>query len=494
MAMQLHLNQKQTQTMVMTPQLQQAIKLLQMNHVELTEEITNEMMSNPLLELSTPSETGDGPAEGASSDGASPEDGAAAPTGEETAFEEKPAAPEERLGDDIDWENYIEEYSSAPATTLATGSHETPGEVPSFETFTPAKVSLCEHLANQWRFIAKDKADYRRGEFLIGNLDDNGYLVGTVAELAAQSGTEEAVMDRTLARVQELDPPGIAARDLPECLLIQLKRQNLEFSPAALIVQKYLKLLEKKDLPGLCKALQCDKKIVVEAIDTLKTLNPHPGLVYSTTDPIYVTPDVSIVKVGDEYMISLNEDGMPRLKFSNAYRRLLTDKTAPEETRKYLNEKLKGATFLIRSIHQRQRTIYRVTESIFRFQREFLDHGVEFLKPLVLREVADDLGFHESTISRVTTNKYVDTPRGVFELKYFFDSPISRFQGDSLSSESVKNRIKQIIGAEDPQKPLSDQRIVQILQSSNINIARRTVAKYREILGLGSSSERRQMY
>jgi RNA polymerase sigma-54 factor len=203
-----------------------------------------------------------------------------------------------------------------------------------------------------------------------------------------------------------------------------------------------------------------------------------------------------LAKIGGEYVISLNEDGLPKLKVNKAYKRMLSDKSAPDETRKYLSEKLKGAVFLIRSIHQRQRTIYRVTESIFRFQRDFLDYGVEHLKPMVLKDVADDLGFHESTISRVTSNKYVDTPRGVFELKYFFDSPISRLAGDSsppLSSESVKNRIKQIIGAEDPKRPLSDQRIVEILQSSNISIARRTVAKYREILGYASSNERRQM-
>ncbi|MDR1081890.1 MAG: RNA polymerase factor sigma-54 [Deltaproteobacteria bacterium] len=495
MAMELHLSQKQTQQMVMTPQLQQAIKLLQMNHLELTEEITAEMMSNPLLELTPAGDSAEGAAENSLDVpewDRTPEKPAG--EGEAAEFAEATGVKEENVRDDIDWENYLEEYSSAPSTSLATGSHEAPEETPGFESFTAAKTSLTELLESQWRFLAKDRTDFLRGVFLIGNLNDKGYLAGSVPELALSAGVTPNELERTLARVQLLDPPGIAARDVPECLMLQLVRMGEEYSPAMEICRKHLKLLERKDLPGLCKALGCTREQVTDALDTLRRLNPFPGLEYSTSDPVYVTPDVYIRKVGDEYVISLNEDGMPKLKFSSAYRRLLADKSAPDDTRRYLNDKLKGAAFLIKSIHQRQRTIYRVTESVFRFQREFLDYGVEHLKPLVLRDVADDLGFHESTISRVTTNKYVDTPRGVFELKYFFDSPISRFQGESLSSESVKNRIRQIVSAEDPKKPLSDQRIVEILRGSNIDIARRTVAKYREILGLGSSSERRKMF
>jgi RNA polymerase sigma-54 factor len=413
---------------------------------------------------------------------------------EEAEFAEASGTTEEKIQEDVDWESYLGEYSSSPSGSLATGSHETPEEREGFESYTAAKTTLSDHLSAQWRFVALDREDYLRGDFIIGNLDDNGYLQATVPELAQISGSSEKLMAGTLGRVQELEPPGIAARTLQECLLLQLARLGEGGSIAAQICRSHLKLLEKKDLPGLCRALRCEKEDVLEALALLKSLNPHPGLAHSSHDPIYVTPDVYITKVGDEYIISLNEDGMPRLRFSRAYRKLLSDRNASEETRKYLNDKLKGAAFLIRSIHQRQRTIYRVAECIFRFQRDFLDFGVEFLKPLVLRDVADELGFHESTISRVTTNKYVDTPRGVFELKYFFDSPISRFSGESLSSESVKNRIRQIIGAEDPKKPLSDQKIVEILRGSNIDIARRTVAKYREILGVGSSTERRQMY
>ncbi|MDR1040748.1 MAG: RNA polymerase factor sigma-54 [Deltaproteobacteria bacterium] len=495
MAMELHLSQKQTQQMVMTPQLQQAIKLLQMNHVELTEEITNEMMSNPLLELTPTGDTAEGQAENSIVDPEYDRSPDKASDGNEAAeFAETVGATEEQVRGDIDWENYLEEYSSAPSTSLATGSHETPEETPGFESFTAAKTSLSDHLEAQWRFVARDALDFRRGVFLIGNLNDKGYVASPLADLALSAGIDQEVLEATLARIQQLDPPGIAARDVPECLLLQLDRMELTYSPAAEICRKHLKLLEKKDLPGLCKALGCTQEQVTEALETLKRLNPFPGLAYSTVDPVYVTPDVYIRNVGGEYVISLNEDGMPKLKFSSAYRRLISDKSAPDDARKYLSDKLKGAAFLIKSIHQRQRTIYRVTECIFRFQREFLDYGVERLRPLVLRDVAEELNFHESTISRVTTNKYVDTPRGVFELKYFFDSPIGRFQGEPLSSESVKKRIRDLIAAEDPKKPLSDQRLVEILRASNIDIARRTVAKYREILGLGSSSDRRKMY
>jgi RNA polymerase sigma-54 factor len=478
--------------MIMTPQLQYAIKLLQLNQMELTEEIYQEMMENPLLDLTPPGDSAEAQAETALSDPGY--DQTPEPQPEQNQFAEASGETEQKIAEEFDWENYFGEYSSSPSTTLGTGSHETPEEQSSFDTFTASKTSLSDHLTWQWGFSAISEDDYKRGEEIIGNIDEDGYLVASVEELAGLCHSTVAEVEGTLTRIQELDPAGVGAKDLSECLLLQLTRLGKGDGLAAEICRHHLKLLEKKDLAGLCKALRCEKDEATAAIDSLKALDPRPARAYALTDPIYVTPDVFISKVGDEYVITLNEDGLPRLKFNKAYRRMLTDKTASDETRKYLKEKLKGAQNLIRGINQRQRTIYRVTESIFRFQQDFLDKGVDYLKPLVLRDVAEELGCHESTISRVTTNKYVGTPRGVFELKYFFDNSISRFQGDSLSSESVKNRIKQIINGEDSTKPLSDQRIVEILQGSNINIARRTVAKYRELLGLGSSAERRRMY
>ncbi|MDR1395058.1 MAG: RNA polymerase factor sigma-54 [Deltaproteobacteria bacterium] len=490
MAMDFRLVQKQTQTMVMTPQLQLAIKLLQMNQLELQDEIYQEMLQNPVLEMSSPSdnaETGNTPD---SLQETGPE------SGQEDQFAEVTGKTEEKIREEFDWENYLGEYSSSPSTSLGMGSHENPEETPGFETFTASRTSLSEHLLWQWRFVAVSREDYAIGETIIGNLTDDGYLAATLEEIAQMSGTSLTAAAEALERFQQLDPPGVAARDLTECLLLQLDRLGLKDSPASEICRHHTNLLEKKDLPGLCKAIQASRDQVLAAVEIIKSLDPRPARAFAQNDPIYVTPDVYITKVGDEYVISLNDDGMPRLRLNKAYQRMLAEKRVPDEaTRQYLNEKLKGAVFLIRSIHQRQRTIYLVTESIFKKQKDFLEKGVDHLKPMVLKDVAEDLGFHESTISRVTANKYVDTPRGVFELKYFFDNPISRISGtdSALSSESVKNRIRKIISAEDPKKPLSDQRIVEILKGSNIAIARRTVAKYREILGFGPSSERRQM-
>ena len=493
MALDLRLSQKQTQVMVMTPQLQQAIKLLQLGQMELVEEINQEMLENPMLELAPPPDS----AEAASRDSVSDPEYDQTPESERREsdeFADSAGSSEETVREEFDWENYLGEYSSAPSTSLNVGSHESPEEAPSFESFVAAKTSLSEYLSWQWRFAANDERDLVLGSAVIGNLNDDGYLMSSDEELAAETGATPEDIAGVVSRVQELDPPGVAAHDLPECLLIQLQRLDLADSLAAAICRHHLHLVEKKDMPGLCRALKAGKEEVAAAIEAIRSLEPRPGRAYTTTDSVYVTPDVYINKIGDEYVISLNEDGMPKLRLSKEYRLLLTNKEAEGETKKYLNEKLRGAAFLIRSIHQRQRTIYRVTEAIFKVQKDFLDYGVEHLKPLVLRDIAEELGFHESTISRVTTNKYVYTPQGLFELKYFFDSPINRFQGEALASESVKNRIKQIIAAEDPKKPLSDQRIVEILRGSNIDIARRTVAKYREMLGVGSSSERRQMY
>ncbi len=493
MVLQLKLSQKQAQVMVMTPQLKQAIRLLQLGQLELVEEINQEMLENPMLELAPPPDSGEAAANNSLNDpkyDRTPD----SKHREDNEFANSAGSSEEKVREEFDWENYLGEYSSAPSTNLNIGSYENPEETPRLESFMAAKTSLSEHLSWQWRLAAQNERDLILGSAIIGNLNDDGYLAATLEELAGATKFTLDEMTAVLARIQELDPPGIAARNLTECLLIQLDRLELSDSLAANICRHHLALVGKKDIPALCRTLQITREDVALAIKTIRTLEPRPGRPYKNTDSIYVIPDVYINKIGDTYVISLNEDGLPKLKISRKYRRLLTNKEAEGEIKKYLNEKLRGAAFLIRSIHQRQRTIYRVTEAIFRVQRDFLDNGVTHLKPLILKDIAKELGFHESTISRVTTNKYVYTPQGLFELKYFFDSPVNRFQGEALASESVKNHIRQIIDAEDPKKPLSDQRIVKILHDSNIDIARRTVAKYRELLGLSSSGERRQIY
>jgi RNA polymerase sigma-54 factor len=494
MALDLKLAQKQTQVMVMTQQLQQAIRLLQLNQLELVEEMNQQMLENPMLDLTPPADSAEAAARESLADPGYDQ----TPDSERRAgdeFADSAGASETEVREEFDWANYLGEYSSAPATQINVGSYESPEETPGFESFVAAKTSLADHLIWQWRFAARSEADLALGAEVIGNLNDDGYLEATVAEMAARAGVSEAGMEEVLARVQELDPPGVAARGPAECLLLQLGRLGLGGSLAAEICRHHLGLLEKKDLAGLCRALKAGKEEVAAAVEAIRALEPRPGRAYDNKDTVYVTPDVYVAKVGDEYVVSLNEDGLPRLRLSREYRRMLEEAgKSKDETTLFLKKKFEDARFLIRSLHQRQRTIYRVTEAVFRVQRDFLDYGVEHLKPLILRDIASELGFHESTISRVATNKFVDTPQGLFPLKFFFDNPISRFQGESLSSESVKNRIKQIIGAEDPKKPLSDQRIVEILRGSNIDIARRTVAKYREILDIGSSSERRKVF
>lgn len=482
MALELKQSLKLTQQLVMTPQLQQAIKLLQLSRLELAEEINQELEENPILETSISEdepETGNGEE----------------PTGEKSSADDdgfREVRVEEKTRDEFDWENYLGEYSSSPATT---STYEAQTDAPSYENFVASKTSLSDHLAWQWQMTDINEEELRIGLEIIGNLSPDGYLKSSMEELAESTCTTPEDVEKVLAKVQDLDPTGVAARDLGECLMLQLKYLGLENSLAARVVAHHLPDLEKKNYQRIARALKVSKEAVFAAERMILTLEPRPGRQFSSEEPQYISPDVFVYKMAEDYIIVLNEDGLPKLKVSQHYKDLLSaDAGSSSQTKDYIQGKLRSAMWLIRSIHQRQRTIYRVTESIVRFQREFLDKGVEYLRPLVLRDVAEDVELHESTISRVTTNKYVHTPQGLFELKYFFDSPINRFQGESLASESVKKRIKQIITAEDPQKPLSDQRIVEILRGANIDIARRTVAKYREMLGIASSSKRKKYY
>ena len=482
MALELKQNLKLTQQLVMTPQLQQAIKLLQLSRLELVEEINQELEENPVLEISQIDDEPDDDSRRSNSD-----EEVANNREEFTQVEVK-----EKMRDEIDWENYLGEYSSSPSMP---NMSEAPVEAASFENFISAKTTLTEHLTWQLGLIDLTPIQQRLGIIIVGNLNSDGYLKADIEEIAESESVSLEEVEQVLRRIQELDPIGIAARDLKECLLLQLRYLEQGDSLAAKMVENHLPELEVKNYTKISRQLKVPVEAVFAAERVILSLEPRPGRQYGGEDTQYVSPDVHVIKVGDEYVIVLNEDGLPRLKVSQYYRDMITNVgDNVYQAKDYIQGKLRAAQWLIRSIHQRQRTIYRVTESIFKFQREFLDRGVEYLKPLVLRDVADDVGLHESTISRVTTNKYVHTPQGLFELKFFFDSPINRFHGESLASESVKKRIKQIIGAEDPMKPLSDQRIVEILKGADIDIARRTVAKYREMMGISSSNKRKKYY
>jgi RNA polymerase sigma-54 factor len=351
-----------------------------------------------------------------------------------------------------------------------------------------------DYLIWQLRLSDLDETSRRIGVFLIGNLGPNGYLLTDLDSVAKECGVCRQQVEEVLERIQEFDPPGIAARDLQDCLLIQIRHMDMGETLAERIVKECLKDLENHRIPQIARNLGVPIAEVVESVEWIKGLEPKPGRLFGTEDPHYITPDVYVFKLDDDYAIVLNEDGLPKLRISTFYRNSLGKKDLSKEARTYIQEKMRSAIWLIRSIHQRQRTIYKVTESIVRFQREFLDQGIDYLRPLVLRDVALDTQLSESTISRVVTNKYVDTPQGLYELKFFFNSSIQKDDGESVASQSVKDQIKRLIQQEPPRNPLSDQGIVERLSEMGIHIARRTVAKYRTMLGVLASSKRRKIY
>jgi len=341
------------------------------------------------------------------------------------------------------------------------------------------------------------EAEYRIGEQIIGNLDQNGYLVATLDEIAVQEKVAPAFVEEVLKKIQEFDPVGIAARDLRECLLIQAKMAGDARSLVERIILGYLKDLEVKNYPQIARKLKEPLDDVLAAVVIISHMDPHPGSVYNEERIQAIVPDVYVFKSGDDYKVVLNDEGLPRLRISNFYREIMGGMSAgvtQENGKKYIKERVQSATWLIKSIQQRQKTIYRVTESIVRFQREFFDRGISSMKPLILRDIADDVEMHESTISRVVTNKYMHTPRGLFELKYFFGSGIHKPGSDDVSSKSVQDDIRKIIGKEDPRKPFSDRVIVARLGDSGISIARRTIAKYREMMGILPSSMRKKYF
>jgi RNA polymerase sigma-54 factor len=347
-----------------------------------------------------------------------------------------------------------------------------------------------------WQLQMSDLSPEERAaaEWVLGNLDDDGYLQSSVEDVARQAGVAQDIVERALVGVQRLDPAGVGARNLRECLLLQLRALGVDDPLVYALVEDHLDALQKRDFRGIARALGKSLEEVGAAAHVIARLDPRPGRAYGGDDPIYITPDIYVHKVGDEFHIVLNEDGLPKLRINSLYRDVLArDKAVAKDTREYVQDKVRSALWLIKSIHQRQRTIYRVMESIVRHQREFFERGIAHLRPLNLRDVADDIGMHESTVSRVTTSKYAHTPQGIFELKYFFNSSINRIDGEAIASESVKEKIRRIIAAEDGRRPLSDQRIAEMLKNANIDIARRTVTKYRESMNILSSTRRRQV-
>ncbi|MFW6050179.1 MAG: RNA polymerase factor sigma-54 [Myxococcota bacterium] len=481
-----------TQQLVMTPQLQQAIKLLQMSRMELTELVQEELLENPVLEdLQEPA----------------PSNGEARQEREEMATIDKQVATDDRdtlagsetrekKGDDIDWERYLENH--AMQAPLPSGrSIASAEDLPSYEATLSRSEDLVDHLAWQLRMGGFVEDEQRFGALVLGNLDEDGYLrvegatpEEVVPRLAREAELDPEDAEEVLKEIQRFEPVGVAARTLEECLRVQAEHQGMDRLVLD-VISGHLGNLERRNYQAIAKDMDVPVEEIYDVAQVIVDLDPRPGRNYALPEPQYITPDVYVHKVGDEYYVVPNDDGMPRLKISGFYRAAMAD---DPEAKEYIQGKLRSAQWLIRSIDQRRKTIVKVTQCIVEKQRDFFDKGIEYLRPMILRDVAEAVGMHESTISRVTSNKYVHTPRGLFELKYFFNSAIRRSNQDDIASESVKQAIKKIVSEEDPKHPHSDQKIVEILAQDGIRIARRTVAKYREMLGILSSSKRKKYF
>lgn len=474
MALELRQHLKLSQQLVMTPQLQMAIKLLQLSRLELMDTIRQELEENPALE------------EVVETAGEDLEEAEQLPS--EMPVQE--VTIEEKIPDEIDWNNYIDEYNSTERVHAEYEKKETP----SFESFISKKESLEEHLMWQLMMIFPTREEGDIGSRIIGNLNRDGYLQDiAVEEIAKQCNCPVENVERLLVKMQFFDPIGVCARNLRECLLIQVRHLKLDNTIVTAIINNHLNHLENNNYKAISRALKVGIEDVVAAVKIIQGLEPRPGRQYSDDEPIYITPDIYVYKIENDFVIVLNDDGLPKLRVNSFYKHSLKKGSdLPDQAKGYIQEKLRSAAWLIRSIHQRQKTIYRVMESILKFQKNFFEKGIEHLKPMVLKDVALDINMHESTISRVTTNKYAYTPQGIFELKYFFNSSINRVHGDAIASASVQERIRQIIESENPRKPFSDNKIAEFLEKENIDIARRTVAKYREMLKVLPSNKRKK--
>nr|MBK7064968.1 RNA polymerase factor sigma-54 [Deltaproteobacteria bacterium] len=517
--MEIKLVQGLQQKLVMTPQLQMAIKLLQLSRLELIDAVREEMMGNPILEDGA---DGNDPIERAAEAAETPTiDRVAAlddsrlhlPTSQEDR-----AAISETTQEDY-WEKFLDAYSNqAPLPTTSRGSSE---DMPSLEATLTRRTTLSDHLEQQIRLSNFRENELKFAMLIVHNLDDSGYLnlsgivvdedvegeapkiraaaeteaagrALTIEDLAVEVGLDPEDAEEVLRLIQSLDPVGVAARDLRECLLVQAEHFGYDSDNILWqVIDRHLPNVERRNFQAIARDLHCELTDVYEAAKFISTMEPRPGRNFTSEEPSYITPDVYVHKVGDDYVVSTNDDGMPKLKINEQQARsLMKDPKA----REFVQGKLASAKWFVRSLDQRQKTIVKVTQSIVEKQHDFFEKGIEFLKPMILRDVADAVGMHESTISRVTTNKYVHTPRGIFELKYFFNSSIRRIAEEDIASESVKQAIKKIVAQEDAQAPLSDEQIVKELVHQKIVIARRTVAKYREMLGILSSAKRKQYY
>lgn len=472
-----------SQKLIMTPSLQQAIKLLQLSKLELQEVLNEELLENPLLEESAEEEQ-----QKAEDDKKADQESQS-----EERLDKDKDKDEKDAFDEIDYDAYFQDYIDYGYNPRMREEYD---EFPIENTLSRPQ-NLWDHLT--WQLTVSDAPDHIKEIviFLIGNIDEDGYLRVSDEEMQeADENWDQKDVDEAVRVVRSFDPPGVGARDLRECLQLQVERLDIEEPLVNEIIENHWPMFMNRQFVQLHKALGVDLKDLEHLVEIIRHLDPKPGRKYSSERAVYVEPDVHVHKIGDEYVIVLNEDGMPKLRINHRYRNMLKQMNSKEEgeTVSYIKEKMRSAVWLIKSLDQRQRTIYKVAESIVKHQREFLEKGVEHLRPLVLRDVADDIQMHESTVSRVVSNKYIHTPRGVYLMKYFFHSGIDSDHGEDISSIAVKKKIRTYIDDEDPKKPLSDSKIMKILNDEGINIARRTVAKYRDELNIPSSTDRKQIF
>ncbi|MBF0542353.1 MAG: RNA polymerase factor sigma-54 [Nitrospirae bacterium] len=476
MAFETRLELKLSQKLVLTPQLQQAIKLLQLTQLELSQAINEEMLENPFLDDTVPEPEPDTP-------GIEKED-----IPESTLENVELEVPTEGLVS-FDVDDYFSERSSDGRDL----GYFNKGidDRPTFETFASSTPDLVDHL--RWQLGVSHASDDIKevAEMIIGNIDSNGYLQATVEELVGLLNVDASMIKKGIALVQGFDPAGVCSRDLVECLMIQVNMLGLGGTLVENIIRHNLTDLEKKKYQAIANQYKVPLEDVLAAVRIIEGLEPKPGRIYSNAVTSYVTPDVYVEKVDDEYKILLYDDNLPKVRLNKQYKNLFADKSTLEKVDKnFLSEKYKAAVWLLKSLEQRQKTIYRVTESILKWQRDFFEKGVTYLKPLNLKDVAEDISMHESNISRVTSNKYLSCSHGIFPFRYFFSSSLPSQTG-TVSSTSVKDMIKRIIDEEDKSNPLNDQKIVDMLASKDIKIARRTMAKYREELGIPPHTRRK---
>ncbi len=490
------MSQRLTQSLILAPQLQQSLALLQAPTLELKALVEQELQQNPVLEevpvQDVEAQEKDS-TEGKSRDAADPTEPPADlnfdPASEKATSEpvDDFQAEFERLVQlDQEWRDY---FGQANLPTRSTPEDEEKRQF-MFDSLV-AGTSLQEFLLEQVRQSSLPQEQWPIAEMLIGNIDDYGYLKATLEELSAATGVPVETIEAVLKVIQTFDPPGVAARDLRECLLLQLERAGQRNTLEYRIVSDFMEALGKRRIPEIARGTGTEVDEVQDALENIAKLEPRPGRAYLPDNDQYVLPEVFVTKQNGEYVVTTNNDHIPHLRISNTYKDLMAHSENSAEVRNYIREKIRAGKFLIKSLHQRQQTILNIAREIVARQREFLDKGVAFLKPMTMVQVAQAVGVHETTVSRAVSGKYIQTPQGVFEMKYFFTAGIPTASGDGLSNTSVKDMIAEIFRNEDPSKPLSDQEVVAMLKEKGIVIARRTVAKYRTELNILPSNLRK---